>query len=63
MLVGRNATNTHQALLIQSFTRDRHNTPVWNKVPVETYGQAGSLRAVGVLDDFFDANQQTPPST
>lgn len=63
MLVGRNVTNTHQALLIQPFTRDRHNAPVWDKVLVESYGQAGSLRAIGLLDDFFDANQQTPPST
>lgn len=57
ILVGRNAGNSSHALLIQPFGRDSQRRPVWDKVPVESYGQSGAVRAHGVLDTFFDGTR------
>lgn len=57
ILVGRNAGNSSHALLIQPFGRDSQNRPLWDKVPVESYGQSGVVRAHGVLDAFFDGTR------
>jgi len=61
LLVGRNATNTCQAVLLQSFTRDRLHTPVWGDIPFETYGKTDDLRFLGLLDSLFEGNQGKVP--
>lgn len=61
VLVGRNADNTHQSFLLQPFTRDRLQHPVWGKTVLETYGQPGQLKATGLLDMLFQANQGKVP--
>lgn len=61
LLVGRNADNSHHSLLLQPFTRDRLQNPVWSKTRLESYGQPGQLKAVGLLDLLFQANQGKVP--
>lgn len=61
LLVGRNATNTRQSVLLQPFTRDRLHTPVWGDTPFETYGHSGDLRFLGLLDKLFEGNQGKVP--
>lgn len=56
IVVGRNALETRQAFVIQTFDRDAQNRPVLGEVEVEEYQDEESRidkRAVGLLDYLF----------
>jgi hypothetical protein len=56
VLVGRDAEGTRQTLLVQTFTRDIQNRPVFGEVAVEEYHGPESrtdTRASGLLDYLF----------
>ncbi len=56
VVVGRDATKTRQAHVIQPFTRDRQNRPVFLAIDVEEYPTAeepSETQAVGLLDYLF----------
>jgi hypothetical protein len=60
VLVGRNAKATCHTYVIQPFTRNAANQPVWGKLALAAYNepvQQGN-RAEGLLDYLFAANQQ-----
>jgi hypothetical protein len=55
ILVGRNADNTGHTHVVQPFTRDQNNHPVWDEPVVAAYNEppeSGS-RASGLLDYLF----------
>lgn len=58
-LIGRNATNTRCIQVIQPFTRDTVNKPVWREATIALYNQpvGDGSHAQGLLDDLFLANQ------
>lgn len=53
VLVGRNADKTRSALVIQTFTRDEHNAPVWSEPRVIISDSPKDLAAEGLLDALF----------
>jgi hypothetical protein len=53
VLVGRNADKTRSALVIQTFTRDEHNAPVWSEPQVIISDSPQDLAAKGLLDALF----------
>ncbi len=59
VLVGRNADKTRLVIVIQTFTRDEHNAPVWSKpkTVISDSGDGGMV-AEGLIDALFD--DQTP---
>jgi hypothetical protein len=54
VLVGRNADKTRSAIVIQTFTRDEHNSPVWSEPQVIISDSPQDLAAEGLLDALFD---------
>ncbi len=60
VLIGRNAANTHSAQLVEPFTRDAANQPVWGAPMLTFYDESVEKghHTQGVLDDLFQANQQ-----
>jgi len=55
VLMGRNAEKTRSALVIQSFTRDEHNAPIWAAPDITTSDEKSQgLVAQGLLDALFD---------
>lgn len=56
IIAGRNAYNTRSSSVVQPFTRDKNNRPVWQKLSVAVYDEPSSgSTTVQVLDYFFDA--------
>lgn len=56
VLVGRNTDNSRQSCVVQPFTRDASNKPVWSGAsPIAQYNQPVSTgnRAEGLLDFLF----------
>lgn len=55
VLIGRNADKSRSAIVIQTFTRDEHNAPVWSepKVMISDSGEEGVV-AEGFIDALFD---------
>ena len=55
LLVGRNADKTRSACVIQTFTRDEHNAPVWSEpqVMISDSGKEGTVTQ-GIIDALFD---------
>lgn len=53
VLVGRNADKTRSALVIQTFTRDEHNAPIWSEPQVIISDSPQNLAAEGLLDALF----------
>ena len=55
VLIGRNADKTCSAIVIQTFTKDEHNAPVWSEpqVMISDIGEEGVV-AKGLLDALFD---------
>lgn len=53
VLVGRNADKTRSAIVIQTFTRDEHNAPVWSEPQVIISDSPQDLAAEGLLDALF----------
>ena len=55
VLVGRNADKTRSAIVIQTFTRDEHNAPVWSDPQVSiSKSHTKGMVAKGLLDALFD---------
>ena len=59
-LVGRDAANSRSTQLIQPFTRDAANKPLWGEPAIAVYNEPVEQghRAQGLLDDLFLANQR-----
>jgi hypothetical protein len=53
VVIGRNADKTRSALVIQTFTRDEHNAPVWSEPRVIISDSPQDLAAKGLLDALF----------
>ena len=56
-IIGRNAENTRNTTVIQPYTYNANNYPVWEKISVADYNQPAdesSVQAVGLLDYLFD---------
>ena len=54
VLVGRNADKTRSAIVIQTFTRDEHNAPVWSDPQVSiSKSYTKGMVAKGLLDALF----------
>ena len=53
VLVGRNADKTRSAIVIQTFTRDEHNAPVWSEPQVMLSDSPQGFAAEGLLDALF----------
>lgn len=55
VIVGRNEAKTRSAIVIQTFTRDEHNAPVWQapNVNIVEPGTEG-MAANGLLDYLFE---------
>lgn len=55
VMVGRNKAKTRSAIVIQTFTRNEHNAPVWSEphVNIVKPGTEG-MAAEGLLDYLFD---------
>lgn len=53
--IGRSADNRRFTQVVQPFTRDKANRPVWLSMPVAVYNQARSAQdgPVGLLDYLF----------
>ena len=55
VLMGRNADQTRSAIVIQKFTRDEHNAPVWSAPQITMVDSSAKGRiAPGFLDALFD---------
>jgi len=55
VLMGRNADKTRSVSVIQKFTRDEHNAPVWSEPQVSIReAHTKGLVAKGLLDALFD---------
>jgi hypothetical protein len=54
-LVGRNAERTRHTMLVQTFSRDRHNRPVMGQIEVAEYNATTEKGSgpVGLLDYLF----------
>jgi hypothetical protein len=55
--IGRSADNQRHTLVIQPFTRDKLNRPLWLPLPLAQYDEArtNQNRAYGILDCLFEA--------
>jgi len=60
VLIGRDAANTRSTQVIQPFTRDPSNKPVWSKSLMAIYDEPVKQghSTQGLLDDLFQANQR-----
>ena len=55
VLVGRNVDQTRSAIVIQTFTKDEHNAPVWSEPQVSIRkSNTKGMVAKGLLDALFD---------
>ena len=55
ILFGRNADKTRSAIVIQTFTRDEHNAPVWSEPQVTiSDSRKGEVMVEGLIDALFD---------
>ncbi len=59
VLIGRDAPDTRSTQVIQPFTRDPRNKPVWSKPITAIYDEPATPgnRTQGLLDELFQANQ------
>lgn len=57
VVVGRSADNRRFTMVIQPFTWDKANHPIWLPIPLAQYDEehTGTSRAYGILDCLFDA--------
>ena len=57
VLIGRSADNRRFTQVVQPFTRDKHNRPVWQAMPMAVYDetQTPDKGSAGLLDTFFEA--------
>jgi len=57
VLIGRSADNRRFTQVVQPFTRDKHNHPVWQAMPMAVYNetQTPGKGSVGLPDTFFEA--------
>ena len=55
--VGRNADNSRYTQVVQPFTRDKHNRPVWQAILIAVYDekQTPGNGSVSILDFLFEA--------
>lgn len=54
VLIGRNADKTQSAIVIQTFTRNEHNAPVWSEPQVSiSDSSTNGMVAEGLLDALF----------
>jgi hypothetical protein len=55
VVIGRNAKYTRTTMVVQPFTRDKDNKPVWEAMPIARYNQPSALgsRPMGLLDYLF----------
>ena len=60
VLIGRNADNSRQSSVVQPFTRNANNKPVWGTTPIALYDHPVSrdLRVAGLLDFLFPWSDQ-----
>lgn len=55
MIIGRNADKTRSVSVIQKFTRDEHNAPVWSEPEITMADSfTKGVVAKGLLDALFD---------
>lgn len=59
--VGRNASNTRATSIVQPFTRDADDRPIWMELSLEQYNVAtsSSARPIGLLDYLFELASET----
>lgn len=57
VLIGRSADGSRFTQVVQPFTRDKHNRPVWQAIPMAAYDEPlpSGTGSAGLLDYFFDA--------
>ena len=57
VLIGRSADNRRFTQVVQPFTRDKHNRPVWQAMPMAVFDetQTPEQSSTGLLDHFFAA--------
>ena len=57
VLIGRSADNRRFTQVVQPFTRDKQNRPVWQAMPMAVYDetQTPGKGSAGLLDYFFEA--------
>ena len=55
--IGRNADDSRYTRVAQPFTRDKHNRPIWQVIPMAEYDvqQTPENGSIGILDCLFDA--------
>lgn len=60
VVVGRDAFNARQTFVVQPFTRAAKHKPVWESLAMASYNApvTKGIRAVGLLDYLFAANQR-----
>jgi hypothetical protein len=60
-IMARNASNTRTTSVIQPFTRDADNQPVWGKIPLAVYNASPgtSPAPMGLLDYLFTLTGET----
>lgn len=60
LIMGRNAANSRSTSVVQPFTRDDQNRPVWQELIVAEYNTpvTTSTRPIGLLDYLFEPTSQ-----
>lgn len=61
IIVGRSADNTRYSQVIQPFTRDKRNRPIWQPLMLENYDEPRTPHdgPTGILDFLFDGSTAT----